>query len=160
MNGGIQRVDCFCSIVIHSVQQTASDCQYEATCFSAQTTATGTQRLQYKLVLHHSGHGSCTCQDFSIRGGACKHLRALWLLVDNWVERELIHPFHYLSSQSEASQLAHTSHMSQSKITHHTNIPPSFNNAVPSMLTSVLALCQLSGENLPSEGNQDQDRSG
>ena len=118
----------------------------------------GTLRLQYELVLHCSGHGSCTWWDFSIWGGACKHLRALWHLIDNWVERQLIHPFYYPSSQSEASQLVHA-HTSQSKISDHTDIPPSFNNVIPSMLTSVLILHQLLGRNLPSEGGQDQDGS-
>lgn len=134
---------------LHSVRQTVSDSQYKATCFSAQTKATGAQRLQYELVLHCLGHGSCTCLDFSNRGGACKHLRALRLLIDDWVQRQLIRPFYYPSSQSAASQLAYTP---QSNITNPTNIPPSFDNAIPSMLTSVLALRQLSGTNLPSEG--------
>ena len=118
----------------------------------------GTSRLQYELVLHHSGHGSCTCWDFSIQGGACKHLHALWHLVDNWVERQLIRPFYYPSSQSEASQHVHAP-TSQSKISDHADIPPSFNNAIPSMLTSVLTLHQLLGRNLPSEGGQYQDGS-
>ena len=133
---------------LHSVQQTVSDSQYEATCFSEQTKATGTQRLQYELVLHRLGHGSCTCPDFSNQGGACKHLCALQLLINDWVQRQLICPFYYPSSQSAASQLVYTP---QSNTTNSTSIPPSFDNAIPSMLTSVLALCQLSGTNLPSK---------
>ena len=141
---------------LHSVHQTVSDCQYEATCFSAQTKPTGTPRLQYELILHRSGHGSCTCLDFSNRGGACKHLRALRLLVDNWVARQLIHPFHYPSSRSAASQLAmYVTPTSQPNIVGSAEIPPSFNNSIPSMLTNVLALRQLSGKNTPSVGTDE-----
>lgn len=145
---------------LHSVCQTVSDGQYEATCLSAQTNATSTPVLQYELVLHRSGYGSCTCQDFSNRGGACKHLRALRLLIDDWVQRQLIYPFHYPTTESAASQLAYTSHTSKPNTANPADIPPSFNTTVPSMLTSVLTLCQISGENLTSEGDQAQKRSG
>ena len=138
---------------LHSVHQTVSDCQYEATCLSAQMKPTGVPRLQYELILHRSGHGSCTCQDFSNRGGACKHLRALRLLVDNWAARQLIHPFHYPSSQSAASQLVSPTSQPGSK---SAEIPPSSNNSIPSMLTNILALRQLSGKNIQSEST-DQD---
>ena len=138
---------------LHSVHQTVSDCQYEATCLSAQMRPTGVPRLQYKLILHCSGHGSCTCQDFSNQGGTCKHLHALWLLVDIWVVRQLIHPFHYPSSQSTASQLVLPTSQPGSK---SAEIPPSSNNSIQSMLTNILALRQLSGKNIQPKGT-DQD---
>ena len=131
---------------LHLVHQTVSDC-------SAQTKPTDVPRLQYELVLHHSGHGSCTCQDFSNQGGACKHLCALWRFVNNWVARQLIHPFYYPPSQSAASQLVSPTSQPSSK---SAEIPPSSNNSILSMLTNILALYQLSGKNIQSEGT-DQD---
>ena len=65
----------------------------------------------------------------------------------------MIHPFYYPSSQSAASQPVSPTSQTSSK---SAEIPPSSNNSIPSMLTNILALCQLSGKNIQSEGT-DQD---
>ena len=60
----------------------------------------------YTLELHQSGSGSiCSCPDFCTRGGACKHLRALRLIVEIWVKQGQEKPFHYPKTRDEATLL-------------------------------------------------------
>ncbi|KAK7441583.1 hypothetical protein VKT23_016575 [Stygiomarasmius scandens] len=56
----------------------------------------------YSLEICHNGHGLCTCPDFQSRGGACKHLRALRIPIDRWLQQHYCQPFHYPSSVDEA----------------------------------------------------------
>ncbi|KAF7790324.1 hypothetical protein EIP86_001278 [Pleurotus ostreatoroseus] len=45
-------------------------------CYSSIATVHDTCPTKYQLHLTLTGRGSCTCPDFQLRGGACKHLRA------------------------------------------------------------------------------------
>ena len=81
---------------------------YQATCQSIAPVNTIHLGLPtfYTLELHQSGSESiCSCPDFCTWGGACKHLRALWLIVDNWVKQGLEKPFYYPKSCDEATLL-------------------------------------------------------
>ena len=60
----------------------------------------------YTLELHQSGSGSiCSCPDFCTWGGACKHLRALRLIIESWVKQGHEKPFHYPKTRDEATLL-------------------------------------------------------
>lgn len=90
---------------LHSIQQTISPEQYEATCLSASAYLNDPSATQYQLYLHRTGHGHCSCADFLFRGGACKHIRALRVVLDSWVQKQCIAPFHYPSSEATARLL-------------------------------------------------------
>ncbi|KAJ3869202.1 hypothetical protein EV359DRAFT_76897 [Lentinula novae-zelandiae] len=60
----------------------------------------------YVISIHTSGRASCTCLDFHHNGKACKHLRALRLLVDGWVIQGLVRAhFHYPLTLENAQAL-------------------------------------------------------
>ena len=52
---------------------------YLFTCFSSQALASDSSPTVYAIEIHLLGTGSCSCPDFTSRGGACKHLRAALL---------------------------------------------------------------------------------
>lgn len=60
----------------------------------------------YVISICTSGCASCTCLDFHHNGKACKHLRALRILIDSWVTQGLIHThFHYPLTLEHAQAL-------------------------------------------------------
>ncbi|KAJ3857308.1 hypothetical protein EV368DRAFT_25110, partial [Lentinula lateritia] len=57
----------------------------------------------YQISIHTSGCASCTCLDFHHNGKACKHLRALRMLIDGWVlQGHLKAQFHYPATLENA----------------------------------------------------------
>ncbi|KAJ3925474.1 MAG: hypothetical protein NXY57DRAFT_880635, partial [Lentinula lateritia] len=57
----------------------------------------------YVISIHTSGRALCTCLDFYHNGKACKHLRALRILVDGWVTQGLVQAhFHYPTTLDNA----------------------------------------------------------
>ncbi|KAJ8078160.1 hypothetical protein PM082_000366 [Marasmius tenuissimus] len=73
---------------------------FQATCLSSRVSTVGTT---YSIFLSRSGAGECSCLDFQSRGGACKHLRALRILIDSWVAQGLEKPpFYYPSCLEDA----------------------------------------------------------
>ncbi|KAJ3927532.1 MAG: hypothetical protein NXY57DRAFT_965389 [Lentinula lateritia] len=65
----------------------------------------------YVLSIHTSGCASCTCLDFYHHGKACKHLRALRILIDGWVAQGLVHMhFHYPLTLENAQALRQNAH--------------------------------------------------
>ncbi|KAK7676803.1 hypothetical protein QCA50_020209 [Cerrena zonata] len=45
----------------------------------------------YWLTFHPSGHATCTCPDFLVRRiGACKHLRAYRIVIEDWIDKHQI----------------------------------------------------------------------
>ncbi|KAK7684406.1 hypothetical protein QCA50_012353 [Cerrena zonata] len=45
----------------------------------------------YWLTFHPSGHATCTCPDFLVRRiGACKHLRAYRIILEDWMDKHQI----------------------------------------------------------------------
>ncbi|THU75552.1 hypothetical protein K435DRAFT_880601 [Dendrothele bispora CBS 962.96] len=79
------------------IREHSSDKQtFRATCQSS------TGRVVYTVEIQHNGKALCTCPDFQSRGGACKHLRALRIIVDNWLIINKFPAFVYPSSVGEA----------------------------------------------------------
>ncbi|KAF5329927.1 hypothetical protein D9758_018641 [Tetrapyrgos nigripes] len=56
----------------------------------------------YSLELDQSGKALCTCWDFCRCGGACKHLRALQICLNGWLQRNAKPPFTYPALLSKA----------------------------------------------------------
>ncbi|KAK7018770.1 hypothetical protein VNI00_018232 [Paramarasmius palmivorus] len=52
------------------------------TCYSSLSVAHEEQATQYQICLRFDGMASCTCPDWTSRGGACKHLRAALIRSD------------------------------------------------------------------------------
>ena len=99
---------------------------YQATCHS--TAPVNAIHLglptSYTLELHQSGSKSkCSCPDFCTRGGACKHLRALRLIIDSWVKQGHDKPFHYPKTRDEATLIS--SESSDMPISQHQPVQPS-----------------------------------
>ncbi|THH14925.1 hypothetical protein EUX98_g9541 [Antrodiella citrinella] len=62
--------------------------------------------MQYWLTMHPSGAATCTCPDWLQRGGACKHLRAFRLLVQDWsVQCDPPLNFRFPTSPEEAAEV-------------------------------------------------------
>lgn len=75
-------------------------CAYElwATCRSSEDAS-----RHYSLTVHPSGAATCTCLDWRQRGGACKHLRAFRILLDEWSRcGQLSHRFLFPLTEAEA----------------------------------------------------------
>jgi SWIM zinc finger len=107
----------------HIRQQHERD-QYEATCISSAAALQDPYHTRYTLYIHRRGHGWCSCPDFSFRGGACKHLRALRLVVDGWVSQNVIQAFYYPPTLVDAQRIS----------------PPPQNLPIPTPMTHNLAL--------------------
>ncbi|KAF9030850.1 hypothetical protein BDZ89DRAFT_1112078 [Hymenopellis radicata] len=52
------------------------------TCYSSVATELDEEPVIYTILLSFNGLGSCSCPDFSYRGGACKHIRAALIIID------------------------------------------------------------------------------
>ncbi|KAJ3966046.1 hypothetical protein EV361DRAFT_872715 [Lentinula raphanica] len=59
----------------------------------------------YTLSIQRSGRASCSCPDFQKKGGACKHLRAMRLVLDALVLAGHERAFNFPSTQLEAIQI-------------------------------------------------------
>lgn len=90
---------------LQAIRSSVTTEQYEATCISASSALHTTSVVWYELFLHCAGHGGCSCPDFTAHGSACKHLRALQIILDSWVQQHHILPLHYPSSFSAANLL-------------------------------------------------------
>ena len=64
-----------------SVPEFGSD-GFTFTCYSSVALATDSTPVSYTVNLQLHGAGLCTCPDFQSRGGACKHMRAALLRLD------------------------------------------------------------------------------
>ncbi|KAG9218432.1 hypothetical protein CCMSSC00406_0007967 [Pleurotus cornucopiae] len=63
-------------------------------------------RYHYDLTLSRTGVGSCSCPDFKQRGGACKHMRALRLVIEYWVQRGIESPYYFPPTLAHARQVS------------------------------------------------------
>lgn len=63
--------------------------------------------LVYWLTSHPSGAATCTCPDWTYRGGACKHMRAFRLLIEEWMHCGHILPssFYFAGNLEEATEI-------------------------------------------------------
>jgi hypothetical protein len=80
---------------IYDFQQKVNLHQYKAICVASRGSLKDPQHPRYFVYIHRDGYAACTCPDFTSRGAVCKHLRALRLVLENWVARRLIGPFYY-----------------------------------------------------------------
>ncbi|KAF5381270.1 hypothetical protein D9615_008377 [Tricholomella constricta] len=78
---------------------------YSASCISSRSNTLSSSSVSYIVKMHEMGVGSCTCPDFSTRGGACKHLRALRMILDTWAHYNHIPPLTYPSSAIAAREI-------------------------------------------------------
>lgn len=90
---------------IYWVRQHYNLNQFEATCASSRASLADANHPRYQVYIHRDGTAACTCPDFTQRGGACKHLRALRLMIENWVTQERITPFYYPTSSTAARRI-------------------------------------------------------
>lgn len=102
----------------------------DADTYAAACASSTTADVLYSISLCRSGEGACTCPDFQKRGGACKHLRALRLVIDSLVligqERAFLFPANPLeAAQVERRSLA--SLASTSPLNSSTKLPPMVN---------------------------------
>jgi len=92
------------------LRQIPAGCPYEFWATCAATTADVSDPLhnRYWLTLHPSGSATCMCEDWLQNGGACKHLRALRLLLEQQVANGALtvsHPFHFPTTRAEAEEV-------------------------------------------------------
>ncbi|KAL0568041.1 hypothetical protein V5O48_013952 [Marasmius crinis-equi] len=69
--------------------------------FLGKALSSKSNELVYSLSLYRDGRGSCSCLDFQENGGACKHLRAMRIVVDYSLSLSKAAPLHYPSSLPE-----------------------------------------------------------
>ena len=77
----------------------------EAMCAASSASLQDLHHSQYSLWIHRAGLAHCTCPDFTSNGGACKHLRALRLVVDEWVTQRLVPAFYHPTSLDDARRV-------------------------------------------------------
>lgn len=108
--------------------------------YSATCTSSSRLGLCYQLQLNRDGHAKCDCPDFIHRGGACKHLRAFRLVVDQWIQNGLTEPFAYPATMTVAKRIRPAQPILPS--TQPLPIPGSshINSSASSMVDNLLAL--------------------
>jgi hypothetical protein len=77
----------------------------EATCAASSASLQDLHHSHYTLWMHRAGLANCTCPDFCSSGGACKHLRALRLIVYEWVRQHLLSAFYHPTSLDDARRV-------------------------------------------------------
>lgn len=75
---------------------------FVSTCASSSAVLADPNHQCYVVYLHRLGPSSCTCPSFQGEGGACKHMRALRVIVDNWVAAGSVSPMYYPSDRHDA----------------------------------------------------------
>lgn len=72
-------------VAVSRIFQIPSGRPYEvwATCAASNADIRITNHLRYWLTIHPTGSATCTCYDWITNGGACKHLRALRILIQS-----------------------------------------------------------------------------
>lgn len=78
---------------------------YVTACLSSKPPTSGVEPSCYTVELCRSGKASSSCPDFQIRGGACKHLRAVRLCVDRWIANKQETAFFYPQSRVDAEEI-------------------------------------------------------
>ena len=70
-------------VAVSRILQIPSGRPYEvwATCAASNEDVRSSNHLRYWLTIHPTGSATCTCYDWITNGGACKHLRALRILI-------------------------------------------------------------------------------
>jgi len=79
-----------------------------ATCALSNADLTNPHHARYQLTMHPSGAATCSCPDWLKRGGACKHLRALWQIILHWIKTGALvtpHIYHFPELLSDAQDI-------------------------------------------------------
>lgn len=132
-----------------------------ATCATSTAVLNDPNHVRYSLVLWSFGTASCTCVDFSLRGGACKHLRAMRIVVNEWISAGQIAPITYPETYDDALAIRNRHHSSSEQTAlafeqSATSIPAP--PPVPSLSSSSTALQSLVDlETLVSKGPETTD---
>ncbi|EPQ51420.1 hypothetical protein GLOTRDRAFT_96192 [Gloeophyllum trabeum ATCC 11539] len=91
--------------LLTSITRGSSGHQFEALCSSTAANFDDPTHVRYRLTICQNGGARCSCPDFLHRGGACKHLRAMQMIIDGWVAAGNVPHFNYPSSLPEARQI-------------------------------------------------------
>lgn len=138
--GGLLSRGCLRDIAMH-----ANSNGYESGCASSSRVG-----VVYHLHLQREGYGSCDCPDFVHRGGACKHLRALRLVIEGWVQSGLTNPFIYPTSLAAATRIrSGLSQMNGDLLDAPLRLPDA--SAGSSAMDTLLALHMFASESGPPE---------
>lgn len=94
-------------VAVSRIVQIPSGRPYEvwATCAASNADVRSSIHLRYWLTIHPTGSATCTCYDWITNGGACKHLRALRILIQSRSKLKLplsSNGYHFPVSQANA----------------------------------------------------------
>ena len=94
-------------VAVSRILQIPSGRPYEvwATCAASNEDVRSSNHLRYWLTIHPTGSATCTCYDWITNGGACKHLRALRILIQSSSKLKLplsSNSYHFPVSQVDA----------------------------------------------------------
>ena len=95
--------------------------------------------------MNRAGFANCSCPDFTSNGGACKHLWALRLIVDGWVQQCLL-PFPYHPTSLDDAQRVLSILKSRPEPKQNApqpNAPHATIQHTMSLLTNIVALQQV-----------------
>jgi hypothetical protein len=68
--------------------------------------------MHYWLTAHPSGSSTCICPNWINRGGACKHLHAFQLLIEDWAMKgKLQYKYSFPQMQDEAIHIQDQNHL-------------------------------------------------
>jgi hypothetical protein len=83
-----------------------------ATCTATGADMQNPSYMHYWLMAHLSGSSTCICPDWINCGGACKHLHAFWLLIEDWAMKgKLQSKYSFPQMQDEAIHIQDQNHL-------------------------------------------------
>ncbi|KAJ3860770.1 hypothetical protein EV359DRAFT_75017 [Lentinula novae-zelandiae] len=88
---------------LHSISWTGSS---EVVTYVARCNPSGSGPTPYRVSISSSGIALCTCTDFYNNGKACKHMRALRIVIDSWIaEGHISSAFYYPATFEKAQNI-------------------------------------------------------
>ncbi|KAI0310438.1 hypothetical protein OF83DRAFT_1155106 [Amylostereum chailletii] len=81
------------------------------TCAASGELPSNPTHRRYRLTLHASGAGTCSCPDWHHRGGACKHLRAFKIVVLAWIKTGWLGYTHKFAQSREEAEAIYKSNI-------------------------------------------------
>ncbi|TFK47676.1 hypothetical protein OE88DRAFT_1636180 [Heliocybe sulcata] len=127
-------------------------------CWSSLASETDPEPIMYTVRLDFAGTAHCSCPDFSIRGGACKHVRACLLRLDDLRQTPTMANLPQIpmpTSLADAIAVQHRRMQSEEGVT---PVAPPIPAAGPVSRASLAAMEVLREmEDLPRPGTSDSD---
>ena len=124
----------------------------EAMCAASSASLHDVHHSRYMLSMHRAGFANCSCLDFTSNGGACKHLRALRVIVDGWVAQSFLPVFYHPTSLDDARRVL-------SNLTPgpepDPNVPHATIQHTTSLLSNIVALRQVAVKESGSDALSD-----